>query len=102
MSGVEGSDRKNPLARKTRKQYDGIEMAHSVIITTPMPTLDELGKELGLTRAEQKLIIRLVDEKTSRRPASYALKSLTGPARKEAGNASGRARKTKSRARKAA
>lgn len=40
-----------------------------------MPTLDELGKDLGLTKAEQKFIIRLVDEKVSRRSQTYAFKT---------------------------
>jgi hypothetical protein len=44
-------------------------MSHTVTITTPMPTLDELGKELGLTKAEQDFLIRLVDEKGLARTA---------------------------------
>jgi len=40
-----------------------------------MPTLDEIGKELGLTRAEQDFLIRLVDEKGSRRREAHAPKS---------------------------
>jgi hypothetical protein len=40
-------------------------MAHSVIITTPMPTLDEIGEELGLKKSEQDSLIRLVDKRIS-------------------------------------
>lgn len=41
-------------------------MARYVTITTPMPTLDELGKELGLTKARQKSLIRLVEKASTR------------------------------------
>jgi hypothetical protein len=54
-------------------------MAHSVIITTPQLTLDELGKQYGLSKAEQEFLIRLVDEKVSRRPASAARKATRSP-----------------------
>ena len=47
-------------------------MAHSVIITTPLPTLDEIGKRLGLSNAEQEYIISLVDEKLSRQSMGNA------------------------------
>ena len=49
-------------------------MAHSVIITTPMPTLDEIGKRLGLSKAEQESIIRMVDENRVGRRAALARK----------------------------
>jgi hypothetical protein len=49
-------------------------MAHSVIVTTPMPTWDETVKTYGLTKADQKLVIRLVDEKLSRRPVGSTRK----------------------------
>ncbi len=80
-------------------------MAHSVTITTPMPTLDELGKDLGLTKAEQKFIIRLVDEKTSRRSTAYPFKTRSvssGLEKSEKKKASSMARKTNGRARKIA
>jgi hypothetical protein len=68
-----------------------------------MPTLDELGKELGLTKAEQKFIIRLVDEKGSRRPAAYASRNRTASSGLfETKIGSGAARKAKERARKVA
>lgn len=62
-------------------------MPHSVIITTPRLTLDELGKELGLTKAEQKFIIRLVDEKGSARANRVAgrRRSVSSKARNTAG-----------------
>jgi hypothetical protein len=76
-------------------------MAHSVIITTPMPTLDEIGKELGLTRAEQDFLIRLVDEKGSRRREVHAPKSRSASSRTTktvANKKAGPARKTRNRA----
>jgi hypothetical protein len=77
-------------------------MARSVIIKTPIPTLDELGKKLGLTKTRQRFLIRLVDEKSSRRPTSYAFKSLSGPAKKETKRVTRTKRKITSRARKIA
>jgi hypothetical protein len=80
-------------------------MAHSAIITTPMPTLDELGERLGLSKAKQKYLIRLVDEKGSRRSTSYAFKTLVPSSKSEKNGtkkAFGMARKTKSSARKTA
>ena len=77
-------------------------MARSVIIKTPMPTLDELGKKLGLTKAKQRFLIRLVDEKSSRRPTSYAFRGLSGSVKKETKRVMRTERKTTSRARKIA
>jgi hypothetical protein len=64
-------------------------MAHSVIITTPRLTLDELGEQYGLTRAEQDFLIRLVDEKGLKRrvdraskPKSTRAKTAKAPAKK--------------------
>ncbi len=76
-------------------------MAHSVIITTPMPTLDEIGKELGLTRAEQDSLIRLVDERSVGRPKIHAPKSRSATSRTVQAVATKRAgpvRKTRIRA----
>ena len=42
-------------------------MAHSVILTTPMPTWEETVARYGLTKAEEKFVIELVDSKVSRR-----------------------------------
>jgi hypothetical protein len=67
-----------------------------------MPTLDELGKKLGLTKARQRFLIRLVDEKSSHRPTSYALKSLSGSAKKDTKRVTRTERKTTSRSRKIA
>jgi len=73
-------------------------MAHSVIITTPRLTLDELGKQYGLSKAEQESLIRLVREKglgrratraprkggaASSRPAKTDAQENIGPARKK-------------------
>ena len=80
-------------------------MAHSVVITTPMPTLDELGKRLGLTEAQQESIIRIVDEKISGRSrnAVRRTKSLSGrSAKTAAGRAESVARGKTNRARASA
>jgi len=52
-------------------------MAHSVIITTPRLTLDELGEQYGLSKAEQESLIRLVREKRSNGQTSPAQKSAS-------------------------
>ena len=49
-------------------------MAHSVTITTPRLTWDELVQQYGLSKADQKFVIRLVDEKIARRPAGATRK----------------------------
>jgi hypothetical protein len=56
--------------------YSGVDMRPPVVITTPMPTLDEIGRELGLSAATQKSLIRLVDSNRSRKSGSYAFKTL--------------------------
>jgi hypothetical protein len=35
-------------------------MARSVTISTPIPTLEEFGKSLGLSKSRQKSLLRLV------------------------------------------
>ena len=80
-------------------------MAHSVTITTPMPTLDELGKGLGLTKTQQRSIIRLVDEKMAGRSTVFAFKNRaesSRPVKSGIKKVLGVARTTKSRARKTA
>lgn len=52
-------------------------MAHSVIITTPMPTLDEIGQRLGLSKAERESLIRLVEEKATRRSKAAVRKATS-------------------------
>jgi aspartyl-tRNA synthetase len=49
-------------------------MAHSVTITTPRLTWDEIVQQYGLSKADQKFVIRLVDEKVSRRRSGAARK----------------------------
>jgi aspartyl-tRNA synthetase len=49
-------------------------MAHSVTITTPRLTWDEIVQQYGLSKADQKFVIRLVDEKVARRPFGAARK----------------------------
>jgi hypothetical protein len=80
-------------------------MRPPVVITTPMPTLDEIGRELGLSAARQKSLIRLVDSNRSRKSNSYAFKTPTTGSRKvSAGTKVNRstAEKANSRARKTA
>jgi hypothetical protein len=67
-------------------------MAHSVTITTPKLTWDELVQQYGLSKADQKFVASLFDEKTPRR--STANGSMFETKRSS--------RKTKNRARKAA
>jgi hypothetical protein len=64
-------------------------MAHSVIITTPMPTLDEIGKRLGLSKAEQESIIRMVDEKGFGRRAALTRKQAPAKSRSARAGARG-------------
>jgi hypothetical protein len=50
-----------------------------------MPTLDEIGRELGLSKIEQKSLIRLVDEKVARTRSASSLiakKRVSGGTRK--------------------
>jgi hypothetical protein len=80
-------------------------MAHSVTITTPMPTLDEIGKRLGLSKAEQESIIRMVDEKGFGRRAASARKGTSASSMSARTGARGSvtlARKKNARARTAA
>ena len=72
-------------------------MAHSVIITTPMPTLDEIGKRLGLSKADQRFVASLFEKKNPRRTPGYRASTKAGIRKSTSVT-----RKTKSRARKAA
>jgi hypothetical protein len=80
-------------------------MVRPVIITTPIPTWDETVRRLGLSKADQRFVKSLFEEKSSRRSTAYAFKARAGSSGKtkpETKRASGIARKTRSRARKAA
>jgi hypothetical protein len=68
-------------------------MAHSVTITTPRPTWEEVVRQYGLSEADQKFVTSLFDKKTP--PQSTAVASMFEAKRPSR-------RKTKSRARKAA
>lgn len=49
-----------------------LKMSRSVIITTPIPTLDEVAKDLGIGKARRDSLIRIMtssSRKTSRRQA---------------------------------
>jgi hypothetical protein len=84
--------------------YSGEDMVPPVIITTPMPTLDEVARELGLSVAKQKSLIRLVDSNRTRKSNSCALNLLTGSQQKSAETKikMSTAEKTNARARKTA
>jgi hypothetical protein len=80
-------------------------MAHSVTITTPRLTWDEIVQQYGLSKADQKFVIRLVDEKVARRPAgaTHKLRSTSPKSvRTEAPKNGGAARKKVNRARTSA
>jgi hypothetical protein len=72
-------------------------MAHSVIITTPMPTLDEIGKRLGLSKADQRFVNSLFEKKNPQRTARFRASAKAGIRK-----STGVTRKTKSSARKSA
>ena len=80
-------------------------MGHSVTITTPRLTWDEIVQQYGLSKADQKFVIRLVDEKVARRPSGAARKPRSASsklAQIETEKSSGAARKKTSRARASA
>jgi len=75
-------------------------MAHSVILTTPIPTWEETAERYGLSKADKKLVARLFVDKDFRR--STASKARSASIRVKTSNAkksSSRVRKTSSRAR---
>jgi len=80
-------------------------MAHSVVITTPMPTWDETVERLGLSKADQRFVASLFENKSSRKAAGSAFRrraATSRPAKNKTGKVSGLTGKTKSRARKTA
>ncbi len=44
-------------------------MARSVTISTPIPTLEELGNSLGLSKSRQNSLLRLVDRRAKNGPS---------------------------------
>jgi hypothetical protein len=75
-------------------------MAHSVILTTPIPTWEETAERYGLSKADRRFVASLFGDKGSRR--STASKARSASIRVKTNNAkksSGRVRKTRSRAR---
>jgi len=60
-------------------------MVRSVKITTPIPTLEEFGKSLGLSKARQKSLVRIVMDKSDDRSVAsrktLSAGSLNGPYR---------------------
>jgi hypothetical protein len=45
-------------------------MPHSVILTTPMPTWEEIAQTYRLSKAERKFVEGLFDSKSSKQPAT--------------------------------
>jgi hypothetical protein len=79
-------------------------MAHSVIITTRMPTWEETVERYRLSKADQKFVASLFDDKRVK-PTAHTSKTRAAssrPAKKQTDKAAGVSRKTKNRARKAA
>ena len=61
-------------------------MAHSVTIKTPVPTLEELGENLGLSKTRQRSLIAMFQGKAPARPANlpaYRKSGATTPRRKK-------------------
>jgi hypothetical protein len=87
-------------------------MPRSVIITTPMPTWEETVARYGLSKADQKFVIRLVERKATRGSMGVArasrgtgLEFRSASARRSptvAGKTGGSARKKTNRARASA
>jgi aspartyl-tRNA synthetase len=94
-----------PAPEKREKRYHEVVMGHSVTITTPRLTWDEIVQQYGLSKADQKFVIRLVDEKVTRRPAGATRKlrsASSKSAQTEAQKNGGAARKKTNRARASA
>jgi hypothetical protein len=70
-----------------------------------MPTFEETVERYGLSKAERKFVAGLFDQKKSGRKATYSFRTRSGSSAKTrigTKTSSGKARKTKGRARKAA
>lgn len=92
-------------AQEIKLQYDGIDMARSVSITTPIPTLEETAERYGLSKADRKFVASLFDAQNSRRPGAHKRKAKAGVINISTATATrvaGRAGKTNGRARKTA
>jgi len=80
-------------------------MAHSVTITTPMPTWEETVERYRLSKADQKFVASLFDDEKPRLSTAYAFKPLAAASKSAKGGTkktSGVAGKSISRARKTA
>ena len=51
-------------------------MVRSVKITTPIPSLEEFGKSLGLSKARQKSLLQIMTGGESRRRSASGYKGL--------------------------
>jgi len=69
-------------------------MAHSVTITTPIPTLEELGESLGLSKSRQRSLIAMFQDEAPARPANLpaARKSAAASRRKKKSERASRSR----------
>jgi|GEM_PF-6069927 transposase-like protein len=72
-------------------------MKHSVTITTPRLTVDEVVRQYGVSKADQKFVASLFERKSSRRSKTPAAKLRIGSSRLTGNKikmASGKTRKT--------
>jgi hypothetical protein len=58
-------------------------MTRSVIVTTPIPTLEEFGKSLGISKTRQKALMRIImgsdtDKPVFRNGSTMSLRRKSG------------------------
>jgi hypothetical protein len=53
-------------------------MARSVVITTPIPTLDEIGDRLGMSQARRQRLLRIVRDAKTGEFLTHKSTSTTG------------------------
>ena len=80
-------------------------MAHSVVVTTPIPTLEETAAIYGLSKVDLRFVASLFERQTregAQKPASNSRPAYSGSARISSKRAAGETRHAKKRTRKAA
>lgn len=68
-------------------------MTRSVIVTTPIPTLEEFGKSLGISKARQKSIMRIMTVADSDHSTAGHRGTVTDNRRKRKSITAGRGRR---------
>jgi hypothetical protein len=48
------------LCRSESNKSEGLKMARSVEITTPVPTLNEIGDRLGMSQARRTRVLKII------------------------------------------